>query len=86
MFSQEKLWNLVEAELRASQDARHASTETAARERQFVEIATLTRHLAWIKEAGDDQMVLEKIISSLEESTIVRYQAWRELSTVKPSR
>jgi hypothetical protein len=80
VFSQEKLWNLIESVLRACRNVLPA--DEMDKQRQIIEIATLTRHLEWTKQASDDQAILEEIISSLEENIIVPYRNWRELSTL----
>jgi hypothetical protein len=84
MFSQEKLWTLIDSELRASRN--DVPADETARQRQIIVIATLARHLEWTKEAGDDQATLEEIISSLEENMIVPYRDWRGLSTPRHRR
>jgi hypothetical protein len=48
----------------------------------MLEHTALIRHLQWAREAGDDQAVLEQIVQSLEKNMVVRYQRWREDSTV----
>jgi hypothetical protein len=68
--------------MRVCREAALASTDTHGKDRQIVELATLTNHLQWAQGAGDDQVVLEQIVQSLEKSVVVGFQHWRELSTI----
>jgi hypothetical protein len=82
MLSQQKLLKAIDADMRACRDATLAPTDTPGKDRQILELATLTSHLQWAQTAGDDQSVLEQIVQSLEKSVVVGYQHWRDLSTV----
>jgi hypothetical protein len=82
MFSQEKLLKVIDADMRACRDATPIPTDAPGKERQSLELATLARHLERAKSVGDDQAALEQIVQSLEKNMVVRYQRWRELSTV----
>lgn len=62
--------------------ATHVSTDAPGRDRQIMEITTLTRHMEWAENANDDQAVLEEIVQSLEKNMVVRYQEWRKCATV----
>ena len=83
MLSQEKLLKVIAEDLRVCRGATHASTDAPGRDRQIMEIATLTRHLEWAENANNDQAVLEEIVRSLEKNMVVHYQEWRERATVK---
>ena len=83
MLSQQKLLKVINADMKICRDAQ--PTDHAGRDRQMLELATLTRHLQWAINAGDDQVELEKIVSSLDDreaKTVLRgYQHWREQCT-----
>jgi len=52
----------------------------AGKDRNILEISTLTAHLAWAQRAGTDQAELERIVHSLETNVLLRgYQRWREM-------
>jgi hypothetical protein len=83
MLSQQKLLKVINADMKVCRDAK--PTDQVGRDRQILELATLTSHLQWAIRAGDDQVELEKIVSSLEDrqaKTVLRgYQHWREQCT-----
>ena len=83
MLSQEKLLKVIAEDLRVCRGASHAPTDAPGRDRQIMEIATLTRHMEWAESAINDQAILEEIVRSLEKNMVVRYQEWRERATVK---
>jgi hypothetical protein len=83
MLSQEKLLKVIAEDLRVCRGATHAPTDAPGRDRQIMEVATLTRHLEWAENANNDQAVLEEIVGSLEKNMVVRYQEWRERATDK---
>jgi hypothetical protein len=78
LLSQEKLLKVIAEDLRVWRGASHASTDAPGRERQSMEITTLTQHMKWAENANDDQAVLEEIVQSLEKNMVVRYQEWRQ--------
>lgn len=82
MLSQEKLLKVIDADMRACRAATHAPDDKIGRDRQILELATLTQHLRMASDAGNDQAELEKVVQSLEKNMVVGYQRWRELSTV----
>jgi hypothetical protein len=82
MLSQEKLLKAIEADMGACRAATHAPDDRVGRDRQLLELATLTRHQQMAFDAGSDQAELERVVQSLETNMVVRYQQWRELSTV----
>ena len=83
MLSQTNLLNAIEDDLKVCRNAEHASDDIQGKDRQKLEIATLTRHVQMTHEAGDDQTELEKVVRSLEKSLVVgRYQRWRDRATV----
>jgi hypothetical protein len=83
MLNQEKLLKVMAEDLRVCREATHASTDALGRDRQIMEIATLTRHMEWAENANGNQGVLEEIVRSLEKNMVVHYQEWRERATVK---
>jgi hypothetical protein len=83
MLSQEKLLKVIAEDLRVCRGATHAPTDTSGRDRQFMEISTLTRHMEWAENANNDQATLEEIVRSLEKNMVVHYQEWRKRATVK---
>ena len=80
MFSQQKLLQLIDDDLRACDKAN--PVDTPGKQQKVIEHDTLIRHLQWVRKAGDDQATLEKIVQSLEKNMVIRYQRWREDSTV----
>jgi hypothetical protein len=82
MLSQQKLLKAIDADIRVCRNATPGPTDTPGKERQILELATLTSHLQWAQSAGDDQAVLEQIVQSLEKSVVVGYQHCRDLSTI----
>jgi hypothetical protein len=80
MLNQQKLLQLIDADLQACDRAN--PVDEPGRRQRMLEHTTLIRHLQWAREAGDDQAVLEQIVQSLEKNMAVRYQRWREDSTV----
>ena len=81
MFSQKRLLSLIDTDMRICRAAR--PMDESGKQHQVLEMTTLTTHLQWTQRAGDDQTVLEQIVKSLENSVVVGYQRWRELSTIK---
>ncbi len=81
MLSQEKLLKLIDVDLHVCRSVIPTSTDLMGRAQQLIELSVLMRHLMDAKGAGNDQALLEGIVSALENSK-VGYQPWREGSTV----
>jgi hypothetical protein len=83
MLSQEKLLKAIDSDMRVCRSVN--PTDASGKQRQILELTTLTRHLNWAKSAGDDQAELERVVGSLEVNEVVRrYQRWRQLATIIP--
>jgi hypothetical protein len=55
------------------------SDDAAGRMRNKQEFETLTTHVLWIERVGDDREELERVLTSLENSKLVRaYQRWKK--------
>jgi hypothetical protein len=83
MLSQEKLLKVIDSDMRVCLSVN--PTDAPGKERQILELTTLTRHLDWARSARDDQSELKGVIGSLETNEVVRhYRRWRQLATITP--
>jgi hypothetical protein len=75
MLSQEKLLKAIDSEVLTCLSVN--PTDAPGKQRQILELTTLTRHLEWTKSAGDDQAELDRVVGSLETNEVVRrYRRW----------
>jgi hypothetical protein len=60
MLSQEKLLKVIDSDMRVCLSVN--PTDAPGKQRQILELTTLTRHLEWARSAGDDKSELEQVV------------------------